>query len=177
MALEPAREARHTSRDDSSRARRATAATPRAAPLPHYSAAAAASVYCESPPPPRPPRPPLAPPRIPSPRRGSASVTSVTTARRLRRLRRLQLRVGHVGVGVLDLVEHELGLVLEEELRRALHIDKEGVHPLDVLHLDLDALPLGADEGGGDDQLDRVAQRGLDADLGEQRECVLGHLD
>merc|ERR1719453_379650 len=65
-----------------------------------------------------------------------------------------QCGVRHVGVRILDLMEHELGLVLEQELRRALHVDKQRVDLLNVLDLDLDALALGAHERGGDDQLD-----------------------
>ena len=56
-------------------------------------------------------------------------------------------------------MEHELRLVFDEELGRALDVDEQGVDTLDVLDLHLDALALCADEGGGDDELDGVVQK------------------
>ena len=49
----------------------------------------------------------------------------------------LDVRIGHVGVGVRNLGEHKLVLVLDQELRRPLDIDKECVDLLDVLNLNL----------------------------------------
>ena len=64
---------------------------------------------------------------------------------------RLDLCVGHVCIGILNLREHKFALVLHQELSRALHIDKQRVHLLDILYLYLDPLSLRADERGGND--------------------------
>mmetsp|Transcript_15709 Transcript_15709/g.33590 ORF Transcript_15709/g.33590 Transcript_15709/m.33590 type:complete len:340 (-) Transcript_15709:1208-2227(-) len=95
----------------------------------------------------------------------------------MRACTKLNLCVRHVGIGCLHLAEHELVLVLDEELRGALHIDEERIDALDVLHLHLHALALLADERSGNDHVNGVAQRRLHSDLGEQRERVVAHLD
>ena len=66
--------------------------------------------------------------------------------------------------------------VLHEELRGALHIHEQAVHALDVFDANLRPLPLLAAQRRHGDHLDRVAQRRLHADLGQQVHGVGGHL-
>jgi hypothetical protein len=63
------------------------------------------------------------------------------------------------GGGGRDLAEHELVLVLLEELHRALLVQEEAVHALHVLDGDLGALPLPAHQARHRDQLDGVPVR------------------
>lgn len=74
------------------------------------------------------------------------------------------------------LVEHVLALVLHQVLGRPLDVDEQLVGPGDVLHLHRPPPPLLARQGGGGDQVDRVPQGSLHADLGEEDLGVLGHL-
>ena len=66
--------------------------------------------------------------------------------------------------------------VLHEELCGALHVHEQAVHALDVLDAHLRPLPLLAAQRRHGDHLDRVAQRGLHSDLGQQVHGVFGHL-
>jgi hypothetical protein len=60
------------------------------------------------------------------------------------------------GGGGRDLAEHELVLVLLEELYGALLVQEEAVHALHVLDGDLGPLPLPAHQARHGDQLDGV---------------------
>merc|ERR1719498_2186083 len=76
-----------------------------------------------------------------------------------------------------ELVEHELLLILHEELRRALDVDEKRVNALDIVDVDLGALALLAAERRAHDHVDRVSQGRLERDAREEVERLGQHLD
>ena len=79
-------------------------------------------------------------------------------------------------MALLGLIEHELVLVLLEELAAPLLVQEQGVDLLDVLHNDLRPLPLLAGQARHGDELDGVPQTRLAPDLGEDGERVIRDL-
>lgn len=59
----------------------------------------------------------------------------------------------------------------------SLHVQEHGVSPPDVLHVHLARFPLGRQQGAGGDKLDGVPERGGLANLGEELQGFLGHLN
>mmetsp|Transcript_76154 Transcript_76154/g.123054 ORF Transcript_76154/g.123054 Transcript_76154/m.123054 type:complete len:253 (+) Transcript_76154:116-874(+) len=77
---------------------------------------------------------------------------------------------------ILHLREHELLLILDQELRASLHIHKQGVDLADVLDVHFLSLALEGHEVGDGDQVNGVPEGALDADLCEQLLGLLRHL-
>lgn len=75
-----------------------------------------------------------------------------------------------------ELIEEEGVLVFLHVLRGARLVQEERVDPLDVVHLHLGALAFPAHQAGSRDELDGIAQRGLQPDAGQNRVGVLTHL-
>ena len=69
---------------------------------------------------------------------------------------------------VIQLIEHELLLVLHQELRAPLDIDEKRVNPLDILDSDLGGLPLGGAKARCDNHVDGVTEGCLHTDSGEK---------
>ena len=76
----------------------------------------------------------------------------------------------------LCLIEHELVLILLQELAAPLLVKEQRVDLLDVLDTDLRPLPLLAGQTRHGDELDGVTQTGLTTDLGEDSEGVIRDL-
>lgn len=74
-------------------------------------------------------------------------------------------------------MEHELLVVLHEELSGALYIYEQRVHPAHILYIYRTAFfSLLGGEGGACDQVQRVSERCLKAYSGEKLLCIWGGL-
>mmetsp|Transcript_44586 Transcript_44586/g.90062 ORF Transcript_44586/g.90062 Transcript_44586/m.90062 type:complete len:207 (+) Transcript_44586:179-799(+) len=79
-------------------------------------------------------------------------------------------------VRVVHFIEHELRLVLHQELRAPLHVHEQRVHPLDVFDVYFRAFSLGAAQARGHDHVDGVPQARLHADARQKLQRVGRHL-
>merc|ERR1719352_1239307 len=89
--------------------------------------------------------------------------------------RSVHVLVHRLALVLLELREHEVVLVVHEELRRALHVHEEGIHLADILHVDFLPLALDAHEVRCGDEMQRVTERALRADLRQKRLRIFSH--
>jgi len=84
--------------------------------------------------------------------------------------------LGHHLLGRAFLAEEVLSLVVAQVLARPLHVQEHAVGAPDVHQVHLARLPLRSQQRTSGDQLDRVTQRRLSSDLGQEVERLLGQL-
>merc|ERR1719152_216981 len=90
--------------------------------------------------------------------------------------RSVHVLIHRLALVLLELREHEVVLVVHEELRRALHVHEEGVHLADILHVHFLPLALDAHEVRCGNEMQRVAEGALRADLRQERLRIVRHL-